>query len=127
MIIFCIPTGPSGRNCTHGLEVDTKQFDGIFTCDCAGTAFHGDNCDLANTASTDSGPVVGAILGTVLLLVLALLVAWRQQVRRQLDKPFDFNAMYAKMQVTEPATTFPKNVESPLSENGLTYLEMLLF
>lgn len=37
--------GPGSKICAQGKSVDGTPFDGAFTCDCAGTAFRGENCE----------------------------------------------------------------------------------
>lgn len=55
--------GPNRRGCNTGEMIDGLEFDKNFTCDCADTAFVGDNCDQAgpNNKTCDNG---GAIVDT---------------------------------------------------------------
>ena len=49
--------GPGGRECEHGSAVDGEQMDRQFTCDCAGTRFTGDNCNIGeDTKAATNGP-----------------------------------------------------------------------
>ena len=42
--------GPGGRDCANGVSVDTDQMDSSFTCDCSGTKFTGENCEVSDQA-----------------------------------------------------------------------------
>ena len=39
--------GPGGGGCANGAAVDTVLMDTSFTCDCSGTKFTGENCEVS--------------------------------------------------------------------------------
>eukprot|EP00051_Salpingoeca_urceolata_P001714 m.43425 g.43425 ORF g.43425 m.43425 type:complete len:1401 (-) comp11636_c0_seq3:170-4372(-) len=101
--------GPKGKPCSNGVCVDDVKFDNEFACDCTGTNFTGDNCDVtgsviinpgpnpvaSSAASTDTSPIIGGVAGgCFLLIVVAVVLLLRRQDQTQ---PFDFEEELEKM------------------------------
>jgi len=84
--------GPNGRDCARGARVDTgDQYDSRYTCDCAGTDFAGDNCDVS--AASELALILGAGLGAVLCSIMIALAATRLQLYRLKHRPVDMGAV----------------------------------
>ena len=95
--------GPNGSDCARGVRVDVVPFDGMFTCDCEGTGYTGDNCADAvhaggtSSSTTKAAEVTGAVLGSVIFVIAAAAVAFRVQVYRLKHRPVDMDAMQAEV------------------------------
>lgn len=92
-----VTNGPNEQGCFSGTCLDLVEFDNSFTCNCSGTEFTGDNCQLVRAASSASSipvPVIGG--GAALLVLVALLALLFVYQRRRAEKarrvPIDFAA-----------------------------------
>ena len=55
--------GPNGGNCTNGVAVDGTEMDGAFTCDCAGTRFTGNNCEVTSEVASAQDDTTAYVIG----------------------------------------------------------------
>lgn len=94
--------GPNGQGCENGATVvDDTEFDGEFTCECAGS-FTGDNCEIepagtvlqqgaaSGSSSSTQVAVVAAGAGVLFVILVALLVRQRSRRLKQ-SGPHDFH------------------------------------
>ena len=99
--------GPNDRDCSNGRPSDGTPMDGEFTCDCNGTRFTGENCELAVAAGQvgTASAVVGAVLGVLALAaaVVFTLVRWQRYARSMLATDFldQLQAMKERGEVDE--------------------------
>ena len=91
--------GPNGNGCKNGArEEDEVEYDNAFTCNCAGTTYDGDNCEVATLPSgsivvikkSKGGNIVIAILGAMLLLAIVAVAVYKVQSHRQSMRAHDF-------------------------------------
>ena len=88
---FDVTNGPDGRACVNGAPIDAVEFDSQYECDCSGTDFTGDNCDVA--PASQLATILGAGLGAVLCVILAVLMTTRVQLYRISRRPVDMKAV----------------------------------
>ena len=86
-----VTNGPNGRGCVNGAPLDRIEFDLQYACDCSGTEFTGDNCDVS--PASELATVLGAGLGAVLGLIMIVLVSTRVQLYRLKHRPIDMEAV----------------------------------
>ena len=90
--------GPGGKGCgENGQAVDNpaSRFDKTFTCDCDGTIYGGDNCEIEKAEvgpGADSGVVVGVVLGLIIVLIFIAAARWKYQAHAKANAPADFGA-----------------------------------
>ena len=92
--------GPNGKGCRTGNATDAVPFDKTFTCDCSGTVYDGDNCQIAPEASGGSttdgselvSALVGGILGSVIIVLVASLAFAKYHAHKLKNMPHDFAA-----------------------------------
>eukprot|EP00039_Didymoeca_costata_P010101 m.135101 g.135101 ORF g.135101 m.135101 type:complete len:1475 (+) comp14708_c0_seq3:5366-9790(+) len=85
--------GPNGLGCKNGKPVDVEEFDESYTCDCSGTIYSGDNCEVSNQVlpKEDEQDVINnvVIILVVIVVVLAVLMALLAYRYKQ-KTPFNF-------------------------------------
>ena len=87
-----VANGPNGRDCVRGARVDTgDQHDAQYTCDCTGTDFTGDNCDVS--PASELAMILGAGLGAVFCSSMIALVATWLQLYQFKHRPVDMGAV----------------------------------
>lgn len=90
--------GPNNENCGTGECLDEVEFDQSFVCNCTGTGFTGDNCDViiaaAVAGAAADNTITFAVSGVLAVaLILGVLFLWqRRQAALAARKPFDFEA-----------------------------------
>jgi len=96
--------GPNGRDCANSDQhVDSRPFDGVFTCNCTGFPGSGDNCDVIDQASENSSSntmeltIVLALVGALVLLVVALVYRNRRLERWKRRQPHSFEDLMAQL------------------------------
>eukprot|EP00035_Acanthoeca_spectabilis_P015655 m.314236 g.314236 ORF g.314236 m.314236 type:complete len:1719 (-) comp16409_c0_seq16:107-5263(-) len=87
--------GPNGRGCAHGTAVDDIPMDRSFACDCSGTAFVGQNCDVAVESSSDNANAIAGTLAAVVIVILVFLALLfsRYQLYRERQRPEDVSGL----------------------------------
>ena len=101
-----VPTyGPNGLACANGNPVDGAPMDETFTCDCDGTKYEGDNCEVATGHDNTTAAVVGAGLGVLVLAaaVLVLILRWQRYTKSMMATDFlkQLQAMKERGEVDE--------------------------
>lgn len=98
--------GPDGRDCAHGIRVDTMGYDQKFSCDCTATKYAGPNCDELdeaqivgkNDAESNAGWIVAVAVAAAFAATLAVTTAaYRFRDRRIRMRAFDFQAEIERM------------------------------
>ena len=87
--------GPHQKGCANGVSVDGEAMDEAFMCDCDGTRFTGENCEVetataAATTDDTTAAVIGVVLAVLLLAagVVFLLVRYQRYTRSMMATDF---------------------------------------
>jgi hypothetical protein len=92
--------GPGGRGCANGKPDDGEPMDRDFTCDCTGTKFTGDNCEVESASSEQNDTTSYIIVAVFAVLVLAAIVIFlvvRYQGYQRSRMATDFKAQLEQM------------------------------
>ena len=96
--------GPGGRGCANGNAADGEPMDRQFTCNCVGTKFTGDNCEiedirLAHTVDQDDtlAYTAAAILTVLVVLYIIVVLLLKYQRYQRSLMATDFKAQLRAM------------------------------
>ena len=101
--------GPNGQGCANGDQVDDggSTFDQSFRCDCTGTIYEGDNCEIEKAKEVvtvdntkDSGGLVGGLIGGFIAVLAVVGAAYKYRVHQISQRAFDFQNELASMMAT---------------------------
>ena len=93
--------GPNLKQCEHGAAVDAgDRFDNAFTCNCAGTSYNGENCEIkvvASGSNASTGKVSGGLIGGFAALLVFFGAVYKYRVHRLSMRVFDFEQQLTTM------------------------------
>lgn len=94
--------GPNKKRCEHGAAVDDgDRFDNAFTCDCAGTSYEGQNCEIEVIASgSNTGKVSGGLIGGFVAFLILFGAVYKYRVHQLSMRAFDFEQQLTVMTVS---------------------------
>ena len=96
--------GPNGQGCGPGEMVDEYKFDNNFSCNCAGTKYVGENCDLEVNGNDDSESARQAwMVAIVLVVILSLgmvtgVAVYKYRLERIKMRAVDFSTVARQLQ-----------------------------
>ena len=89
--------GPGGKGCANGHAVDGAEMDKKFSCECSGTKFTGDNCDIEASEDNTTVYIIGAVLGIIVLAAVVVFLVVRYHHYQRSRMATDFHAQLEKM------------------------------
>eukprot|EP00039_Didymoeca_costata_P033311 m.41794 g.41794 ORF g.41794 m.41794 type:complete len:1523 (+) comp9811_c0_seq1:160-4728(+) len=118
--------GPNRKGCENGNPVDGIRFDNSFTCNCNGTLYTGDNCELL-PENIDDRENLWIIVGVLIIVTIAGIIFGLWHLRKRRAIAVDFASVASEMEYFNDMTKTGCEMRYPkeIKRGHLTLLEVI--